>query len=128
MNTPEVIDRLEAEQVFVFGSNSAGLHGGGAARVAFEKFGAIWGQGHGHHGQSYAIDTMSGLNVLRDEVLTFIDYAHSHPGLTFLVTPVGCGIAGHTPDEVAPLFKDAPPNVILPKPFTAITSQEGASR
>ena len=120
MNTPEIITRLEPEEVFVFGSNAAGFHGGGAARVAYEKFGAVWGEGHGHHGQSYAIDTMSGLEVIREEVARFIDYAHSHPGLTFLVTPIGCGIAGHATEDVAPFFDDVPPNVILPVVFTGV--------
>lgn len=118
MNTPEIITRLEPEEVFVYGSNADGMHGGGAARVAFEKFGAVWGEGHGHHGQSYAIDTMSGLDVLAGEVSRFVDYAHSHPGLTFLVTPIGCGIAGYTADQVAPLFDDVLPNVILPAVFS----------
>ncbi|MFT4258013.1 hypothetical protein [Microbacterium sp.] len=115
--TPENITRLEPEQVFVFGSNADGIHAGGAARVAYEKFGAVWGEGHGHHGQSYAIDTMSGFDVLAAGVYVFIDYAHSHPGLTFLVTPIGCGIAGYTHAEIAPLFEGAPANVILPEVF-----------
>lgn len=120
MNTPAVITRLEPGQVFVFGSNAAGFHGGGAARVAFDEFGAVWGEGHGHHGQSYAIDTMSGLERIAERVGEFIEYAHSHPELTFLVTPIGCGIAGHLPGEVAPLFEGAPANVILPAMFTEV--------
>lgn len=77
----------------------------------------MWGEGRGHHGQSYAIDTMSGLDALREETLRFIDYAHSHPGLTFLVTPIGCGIAEYVPADVAPFFEGAPANVILPAVF-----------
>ncbi|MGZ0069704.1 A1S_2505 family phage non-structural protein [Microbacterium arborescens] len=102
---------------FVLGSNAAGAHGAGAARTAWKKFGAVWGEGHGHHGQSYAIDTMSGPTVLATEVAQFCDYARQRPDLTFLVTEVGCGIAGYSPGEVAPLFRDAPANVELPESF-----------
>ena len=115
--TPHHIDSLGRDEVFVFGSNASGQHGGGAARLAAERFGAVWGEGHGHHGQSYAIDTMSGLDVLATEARTFLDYARQHPELNFLLTPVGCGIAGHTPAEVAPLFEGAPQNVTIPASF-----------
>lgn len=115
--TPDKIVMLRANEVFVFGSNAGGLHGGGAARFAHEHFGAVWGEGHGHHGQTYAIDTMSGLDVLADEARTFLAYAAAHPDLRFLLTPVGCGIAGYTPGEVAPLFADAPDNVTIPASF-----------
>lgn len=115
--TPERITELQPSEVFVFGSNAGGLHGGGAARIAHERFGAVWGEGHGHHGQSYAIDTMSGLDVLADEAAVFVAYAAAHPELTFLLTPVGCGIAGYTPEQVAPLFADAPDNVTIPGAF-----------
>ncbi len=112
-----MITELAPDELFVFGSNANGFHGGGAARLAFEKFGAVWGEGHGNHGQSYAIDTMSGLDVLAEEAETFTAYAESHPELTFLLTPVGCGIAGYTPDQVAPLFAGVPSNVVLPEEF-----------
>lgn len=112
------ITDLADDEVFVFGSNASGVHGGGAARIAYEKFGAEWGQGHGHHGQSYAIDTMSGLGVLHEEVARFLDYARRHPELRFLVTPIGTGIAGYRSDEIAPLFAGAPGNVVLPAEFT----------
>jgi len=112
-----VIRTLQANEVFVFGSNAAGLHGGGAARFAFENFGAVWGQGRGLHGQTYAIDTMSGLDVLRDNVRDFVGFAAAHPELRFLVTEVGCGIAGYTPEQVAPLFAGSTKNVVLPESF-----------
>lgn len=115
--TPELVTELRTDDVFVFGSNAGGLHGGGAARIAHERFGAVWGEGHGHHGQSFAIDTMSGLDVLRAEARTFVAYATEHPELRFLLTPVGCGIAGYTPEQVAPLFGGVPGNVTIPASF-----------
>ncbi|MCU1445091.1 hypothetical protein [Cryobacterium sp.] len=113
------ITRLEPGEVFVFGSNAAGAHAGGAAALAHERFGAVWGQGHGLHGQSYAINSMSGLAILRREVAGFVDFAAEHPELTFLVTEIGCGIAGYTPTEVAPFFSGVGANVVLPERFTA---------
>ncbi|MGN7186969.1 A1S_2505 family phage non-structural protein [Microbacterium enclense] len=117
--TPDLIETLEPEEVFVFGSNAAGYHAGGAARIAYERFGAVWGDGHGHRGQSYAINTMGGLEELAEQAAIFIAYAKGHPSLTFLLTPVGCGIAGFTPQEVAPLFAGAPANVTMPMSFMA---------
>lgn len=101
----------------MFGSNANGAHGGGAARTAYEKFGAVWGEGHGLHGQSYAIDTMSGLDEMAREVVTFLEFAAEHPELQFLVTEIGCGIAGYTVVQVAPLFAGAASNVVLPESF-----------
>lgn len=115
--TPERVTALAPDEVFVFGSNAAGHHGGGAAFIAHRDFGAAWGQGHGHHGRTYAIDTMSGLDVLAAEARTFTDYAADHPELRFLLTPVGCGIAGYRPEQVAPLFKGLPDNVTVPRSF-----------
>lgn len=115
--TPDVVVSLRADEVFVFGRNAAGQHGGGAARVAHERFGAVWGEGHGHHGQSYAIDTMSGLDVLAREARAFIGFATEHPDLHFLLTPVGCGIAGYAPEQVAVLFAGVPENVAVPASF-----------
>jgi len=111
------ITQLAPGEVFVFGSNSAGLHAAGAAALAHERFGAVWGQGHGLHGQSYAIDSMSGLAALGNEVARFVDFAATHPELRFLVTEIGCGIAGYTPIEVAPFFAGAGENVVLPERF-----------
>lgn len=117
--TPDRIDRLEDGQVFVFGSNIQGFHGGGAARTAVEKFGAIYGQGDGLQGRSYAISSMEGLDNMAVHVRDFIAFAKKHPELTFLVTRIGCGIAGYTVGEVAPLFAGAVDveNVWLPKEF-----------
>ncbi|KQP57068.1 hypothetical protein [Agreia sp. Leaf283] len=111
------IGALEPGEIFVFGSNASGHHGAGAAAQAQRDFGAVWGEGHGLHGQSYAIDTMSGLGVLEREIGTFVEFAETRPELTFLVTEIGCGIAGYTPAEVAPLFARVPLNVRLPESF-----------
>ncbi|OLT54461.1 hypothetical protein [Cellulosimicrobium sp. CUA-896] len=120
----ERITELGPGEIFVFGSNASGAHGAGAARTAHERFGAVWGEGHGLHGRSYAIDTMSGFDALRDEAATFRAFAGEHPELTFLLTPVGCGIAGYTAREVAPLFADSPPNVRLPDEFAAVVGPD----
>ena len=116
----DIINTLKENEIFVFGSNLDGMHGGGAARVAYNKFGAIWGQGVGLQGQSYAIPTMhGGVNVIKPYVDEFIDFAKSHTELKFLVTRIGCGIAGFTDEEIAPLFKEAIEieNIYLPKSF-----------
>ena len=118
--TPEWIDDLQENQVFVFGSNLAGMHGGGAARVARLRFGAVMGNGVGMQGRSYAIPTMQGgTKTIRPYVNDFIAYAKEHPELTFLVTPIGCGIAGFEPEDIAPLFEEASnvENIWLPKSF-----------
>lgn len=114
-----LITQLGPHEIFVFGSNARGLHGAGAALMAFERFGAVWGEGRGLHGQSYGIDTMSGLPVIGDEVATFLAFAREHPELTFLVTPIGTGIAGYAPEEIAPFFAGSPDNVVLPDEFRA---------
>lgn len=114
------IESLKPGEIFVFGSNASGAHGAGAAQTAYKKFGAVWGRGSGLQGRSYGINTMSGPDVLRREVERFLDDARRHPNLTFLVTPIGCGIAGYAPDEVAPLFADAGANVVLPEEFTEV--------
>ena len=121
--TPENITVLEPSQIFVFGSNIQGLHGGGAAAAAMKNFGAIWGLGVGLQGQSYAIPTMhGGVDEIRPYVDEFIDFARQHPELTFLVTRIGCGIAGFTDKQIAPLFVYAleMPNVLLPKSFVDV--------
>ena len=118
--TPAWIKELKENEVFVFGSNLGGFHGGGAARVAMESFGAVWGQGVGLQGQSYAIPTMhGGVDVIKPYVDEFIAFAREHRDLKFLVTPIGCGIAGFTVEEIAPLFADAidDENIILPEDF-----------
>ena len=117
--TPHNISFLENNQIFVFGSNEHGRHGGGAAHTAVIKFGAIMGQGEGLQGQSYAIPTMEGIDNMRKAIDRFIEYAKEHPELTFLVTRIGCGIAGYREEEVAPLFADAKDisNIYLPSGF-----------
>ncbi|GAA3741418.1 hypothetical protein GCM10022239_16350 [Leifsonia bigeumensis] len=115
-----MITDLAPDEIFVFGSNASGQHGAGAARTALERFGAVWGQGSGLQGQSYGIDTMSGFEKIRAEVATFLAFAGEHPELRFLVTKVGCGIAGYVPAEIAPLFAGSPTNVVLPAEFASL--------
>lgn len=118
--TPDKIDRLNPNEIFVFGSNLIGQHMGGAARIARELFGAIEGQGVGLQGQSYAIPTMQGgVETIKPYVNEFIKFAKNHPELTFYVTRIGCGIAGFKDEQIAPLFYDAYDleNVILPEKF-----------
>ena len=115
--TPNLINELQPGEIFVFGSNLAGMHGGGAAYAAYCKFGAIWGQGVGLQGQSYAIPTMQGgVETIKPYVDEFIAFAREHTELTFLVTRIGCGIAGFRDEQIAPLFEDAHQlsNVVLP--------------
>ena len=115
--TPELITELQPGEIFVFGSNLAGMHGGGAAYAAYRKFGAIMGQGVGLQGQSYAIPTMQGgVETIKPYVDEFIAFAREHAELTFLVTRIGCGIAGFRDEQIAPLFTEAHqlPNVVLP--------------
>lgn len=121
------IDSLQPGEVFVFGSNASGAHGGGAARFAYDRFGAVWGQGEGLQGQSYGIDTMSGLRVFEEQAHRFLAFAGEHPQLRFLVTEVGCGIAGYTPEQVAGFFRGAPDNVVLPESFTAVLGGAGSA-
>lgn len=118
--TPDYISSLKPNEIFVFGSNLAGMHGGGAARTARLYFGAVMGNGDGPQGQSYAIPTMQGgVDTIKPYVDKFITYAKSHPEQTFLVTPIGCGIAGFMPEDIAPLFTDAinVENIHLPQSF-----------
>lgn len=113
------ITKLGENEIFVFGSNIQGAHGGGAAWFAHKAFGAEWGVGEGLTGRTYALPTMEGAASLQKAVNNFIACAKQHPELTFLVTAIGCGIAGYTPNEVAPLFKEATSleNVFLPQVF-----------
>ena len=123
--TPENITELKPNEVFVFGSNLSGIHGGGAARKALE-WGAEYGNPTGIQGQTFAIPTKSlriertlTIAEIQPYVLIFIGYASSHPERTFLVTEIGCGLAGLTPEQVAPLFVLATDvsNIHLPKKF-----------
>lgn len=114
------IKELAENEIFVFGSNLRGFHSGGAARAAMDKFGAEWGVGVGRTGQTYAIPTMhGGVDAIKPYVDEFVEYAKAHPELRFLVTRVGCGIAGFRDEDIAPLFAEcvALENVFLPETF-----------
>lgn len=120
--TPNNISYLENNEIFVFGSNLQGAHGGGAARTAYRKFGAEWGKGVGMQGKSYGIPTMhGGVEKIKPYVDEFIEFASQHKEYTFLVTKIGCGIAGFKANEIAPLFTKAIDleNVLLPDDFVA---------
>ena len=121
--TPSFITSLRANEIFVFGSNLQGIHAGGAARTARLHFGAVMGKGVGIQGQSYAIPTMQGgVETIRPYVDEFVAYASQHPDKQFLVTPIGCGIAGFDATDIAPLFAAAKDiaNISLPKGFWEI--------
>lgn len=125
--TPEKITDLDYDEVFVFGSNLKGHHGGGAAKIAHEKFGAVWGLGVGLAGQSYAIPTMhGGVDAIKPYVDQFIEMAKFMKDKKFYVTKIGCGIAGFKVEQMAPLFKDALEleNVALPKEFVEYLRKE----
>lgn len=121
--------------IFVFGSNLAGRHGKGAALFARRRHGAIYGQGEGLQGNSYAIPTKDGrkrypllnradqtlpLTAIKGYVDTFIEFARANPQLEFHVTGIGCGLAGYTPKDIAPMFAHAPSNCHLPPEFGAV--------
>lgn len=121
--TPSFITSLKENEIFVFGSNLQGIHAGGAARTAHTHFGAVMGKGVGLQGQSYAIPTMQGgVETIKPYVDEFLTFASQHPELHFLVTPIGCGIAGFEPDDIAPLFVAAKKieNISLPEEFWEI--------
>lgn len=116
--TPDRVESLSQCEIFVFGSNLEGQHMGGAARMAYERFGAEWGVGDGPTGRCYAIPTMhGGLKDIRPYAEKFIAYAKEHPKNRFLLTRVGCGIAGFKDDDMAQLFEDAldVPNITCPR-------------
>lgn len=123
--TPEIINELQDNEIFVFGSNLSGYHGAGAARQAMQ-WGAIYGRGIGSQGNTYAIPTKSEgitrsltIEEIKPYVEQFILYTSSWRELTFLVTKIGCGLAGYTVHDIAPLFKEVIgiPNIILPREF-----------
>lgn len=120
------ITTLKPNEIFVFGSNLAGVHGAGAALTARKLFGAKTGQGTGKMGQCYAIPTknefLKPLSLLEINwfVATFLRVAEYDKSKTFLVTPIGCGLAGYRPEQIAPMFRYAPDNVILPPEFAGI--------
>ncbi len=117
------VTHLRKNEVFVFGSNLQGAHAGGAARTAYNHFGAVWGEGMGLQGQSYAIPTMQGgVDTIKPYVDDFIKFAADHPELFFYVTRIGCGIAGFRDKDIAPLFASCVDleNVALPREFWKI--------
>lgn len=128
--------RSLTESIFVFGSNLAGRHGAGAAKHARDHYGAVYGQGSGRQGNSYAIPTKDGrngaslrdsaqtlsLDVIATEVSTFLVYAAAHPSDQFKVAAIGCGLAGYMPAQIAPMFHGATDNVLLPLEFQGIAS------
>ncbi|MBM3453524.1 MAG: hypothetical protein FJX80_00070 [Bacteroidetes bacterium] len=126
--TPDKITKLKKNQVFVFGSNEAGIHGAGAAKLAAQKFGAISGVGYGLQGQSFAIPTKNSIiqSLSLDEiefyVYSFLTEVMEYPDTEFLVTKIGCGLAGYSELQIANLFKGKfiPENVVLPKSFSNI--------
>lgn len=121
----DYIQQLEDNEIFVFGSNEAGIHGAGAARLAKEKFGAVDGEGFGLFGQSFAIPTKDkniqtiSLRKIEKYVNQLIAVAHANPHLRFLVTEVGCGLAGYSVKDIAPIFADCIgyDNIYLPHSF-----------
>lgn len=126
--TPEKITSLGPDEVFVFGSNLEGMHCGGAALTALRHFGAKMGQGVGMQGQSYAIPTMQGgVETIKPYVDDFIALAREWDQTTFYVTRIGCGIAGFTDEQIAPLFAEAMKlyNVRLPKSFVDVLRKKG---
>lgn len=115
-------------EIFVFGSNLAGRHGKGAAKFALDFYGAKYGQGVGLQGSSYAIPTKDEsiqtlpLERISQYVMQFLDFAEENPNLKFWVTPIGCGLAGYTPKQIAPMFRSPPSNVELPQEFVNVLS------
>jgi hypothetical protein len=100
-------------EIWVFGSNLAGIHGAGAAKVAIDKFGAVWGKGDYHHGNSYAIPTKDKkintipLEWIANYVDEFVNFTHCNQGWLYFVTRVGCGLAGYKDEQIAPMFRGA---------------------
>jgi hypothetical protein len=134
--TPAALDGLiglKANEIFVFGSNLAGRHGAGSAKHANRYYGAERGVGEGRTGNAYAIPTKDAalktlpLERIALHVAKFKGYAALHPELTFKLVAIGCGLAGYTPEQIAPMFANAPANVIKPPEFLrALRAGEGA--
>ncbi len=111
---------IKEGEVFVFGSNLAGRHGKGAAKTALIYYGAVYGKGEGYQGNSYAIPTKNqnlktlSLSDIQHCAECFINFAKSFPDMKFFLTRIGCGLAGYKDKDIAPFFKEAPPNVRKP--------------
>ena len=118
--TPDYVTSLRENEIFVFGCRRSGRHWEGAAAFALEIFGAVFGQGDGIQGKSYAIATAGvGLVDIKVAVERFAQYAKEHPEQNFLVTRIGCGLGGWRVPQIAPMFREASllNNVWLPKEF-----------
>lgn len=128
-------------EIFVFGSNLQGIHGAGAAKYARENYGAETGVGSGRTGDSYAIPTRwvdtsvrpaewhdLSLVAVRQHVAQFLQYARDNPGFRFRLTAIGCGYAGFTAEQIAPLLCNAPDNVRLPPEFRSVLTRESEER
>lgn len=121
--TPNNITELKENEIFLFGANKSGIHGAGAAKTAHKKFGAKWGVGEGLTGRCYALPT-KGYNItnmtleeIKVHVDKFLEFAANNLDKTFLVTQIGCGLAGHSPKDIGPMFENRTENVIIPKEF-----------
>ena len=120
-HTPDKITDLPPDHIFVFGWNRAGRHGRGAAKLAHQKFGARYGIGDGFSGRSYGIPTKGrklevlSLGEIAVAVHRFLRFACKNEHLTFVVTKIGCGLAGLREKDIAPMFTGAPSNVVLPE-------------
>jgi hypothetical protein len=130
--TPEYISELKENEVFVFGSNVLGIHGAGAAKLAYQKFWAVYGKGFGFSGQTFAIPTKDeqiqtlSLEEIKKYVDSFVSFVKDNPEKIFLVTEIGCGLAGYSPTDVAPLFRECMTieNVYLPKRFLEVFNED----
>lgn len=120
---------MSEREIFVFGSNEAGIHGAGSARHALDHCGAIYGKGVGLQGNSYGIPTKDRyieslpLPAIKHYVDDFIYFARLHPEWEFNIVAIGCGLAGFRPAQIAPMFKDAPSNCILPSEFLNLITE-----
>ena len=124
--TPEKVNKVRNNEIYVFSSNLQGLHNDGTARIAFQRYGAVMGQSVGLQGKCYAIPTLQGEpNIVRPYVDELLEFVKQHPEQTFIVTKIGTDIAGYTPQDIAPMFKKAVwmKNVRLPQEYWDILGQ-----
>jgi hypothetical protein len=128
---PRIDPRVVSKSIFVFGSNLRGVHGKGAALCARQYHGAVYGQGVGVQGSSYAIPTKDGalrplpISAIKPYVDEFKEFAASRPDLAFQVTAIGCGLAGYKPEDIAPLFRGSPRNCVFPSEFIPLLVEVG---
>jgi hypothetical protein len=128
----KMITELKENEIFVFGSNESGIHGAGAALQAMKDFGAVYGVGFGPQGKTFAIPTKDWkvdtlpLEFIKPYVESFLFYTITKPNLMFLVTEIGCGLAGYTPEDIAPMFKFAldRSNIVLPERFIKLLEND----